>query len=145
MEASKFLTGNTIPDYVVKLPEEILETPLGIMMSPVIDKLMEGVQQQLVQQERKMQARAGKRVLTPPNPSVMTWGGDTRCTSTIFNKLRESYRDQLSAEDQVTLQAMVCPSTTRHVYPLPSQKVFQNRLLLVVVEHTIARLGRCHV
>ncbi|XP_033100206.1 uncharacterized protein LOC117103706 [Anneissia japonica] len=38
-EVAQFLTGNEIPDYITGLPQEILTTPLGALIKPLIDSM----------------------------------------------------------------------------------------------------------
>eukprot|EP00668_Euglena_longa_P035305 GGOE01045351.1.p1 GENE.GGOE01045351.1~~GGOE01045351.1.p1 ORF type:complete len:424 (+),score=122.65 GGOE01045351.1:74-1345(+) len=94
-EASLFLTGRGIPDWILSMPEEVLNTPLGTLLCPVIDTLMDSVQQQLVQQERVMLARAG----LPPKATlqaVMLWSS-TRVDH-IGSKLRALYGTVITEE-----------------------------------------------
>eukprot|EP00828_Plagiopyla_frontata_P046425 TRINITY_DN8244_c0_g1_i1.p1 TRINITY_DN8244_c0_g1~~TRINITY_DN8244_c0_g1_i1.p1 ORF type:complete len:216 (+),score=43.97 TRINITY_DN8244_c0_g1_i1:265-912(+) len=44
-EAAKFLVGKGIPDYISGLPNEILNTPFGQMIKPIVDGLTKSVQQ----------------------------------------------------------------------------------------------------
>ncbi|XP_071498139.1 uncharacterized protein [Diadema antillarum] len=38
-DVSQFLTGNSIPSYITELPQEVLNTPIGQAMKPLIDSL----------------------------------------------------------------------------------------------------------
>ncbi|XP_070581111.1 uncharacterized protein [Ptychodera flava] len=38
-EVAQFLTGQTIPSYITSLPKEVMETPLGQMIKPMIDAM----------------------------------------------------------------------------------------------------------
>lgn len=41
-DASQFLTGNTIPDYIINLPQLFLQTPMGQMLMPMIRQFTRG-------------------------------------------------------------------------------------------------------
>ncbi|XP_071965584.1 uncharacterized protein [Antedon mediterranea] len=38
-EIAQFLTGNEIPEYITSLPQEVLDTPLGALIKPLIDSM----------------------------------------------------------------------------------------------------------
>ncbi|KAJ0000788.1 hypothetical protein NQD34_005808 [Periophthalmus magnuspinnatus] len=38
-EVSQFLTGRTIPSYITDLPSEVLSTPFGQMLRPILDSI----------------------------------------------------------------------------------------------------------
>ncbi|CAN0445371.1 unnamed protein product, partial [Hapterophycus canaliculatus] len=38
-EASLFLLGKGIPEYIVGLPEEVLNSPMGGMLRPLLEKM----------------------------------------------------------------------------------------------------------
>jgi len=40
-EVLNFLTGKSLPDYIINLPNEFLSTPLGTMMAPMIDQMFQ--------------------------------------------------------------------------------------------------------
>eukprot|EP00667_Euglena_gracilis_P008884 EG_transcript_9011 len=105
-EASIFLTGRGIPDWILALPEDVMGTPLGTLLAPVIDTLMDNVQEQLVQQERLMLARAGLPQKTAPQ-AVILWG--CQRTDHISAKLRALYGAVIADISLVELLAMGTP------------------------------------
>ncbi|KAI1718123.1 PPPDE putative peptidase domain-containing protein [Ditylenchus destructor] len=65
-EAAMFLTGNSIPARIVNLPNEVLSTPFGQMMLPMIDSMM-------AQFDQAVQANTENIQNDPtPNPTLTT-------------------------------------------------------------------------
>lgn len=48
---SKFLTGQSIPQYILDLPNEAMNSPLGPMIRPIIEQMQSSIQQQSIGHE----------------------------------------------------------------------------------------------
>lgn len=148
-EASVFLTGNPIPAYVLSLPEEIMDTPLGGLLAPVVDRLMESVQQQLAAQERMMYARAGVPMgktlpecvmafTTPDTRPIAERLAATYVREPVLARLQAFLADPLSEVEAAGATSLVSSFAALRESTVPMHWVVLDILRLLVLREAFA-------
>lgn len=85
-QCCRFLVGKSIPQYILDLPSEAMNSPLGPMIRPVIEQMQSAIQQQSVGHEVQFQSSSTARAATSsPMPSA------TPSTSSIAGSRSRSY------------------------------------------------------
>ncbi|KAI1731407.1 PPPDE putative peptidase domain-containing protein [Ditylenchus destructor] len=93
-EAAMFLTGNTIPERIVNLPNEVLSTPFGQMMLPMIDSMM-------AQFDQAVQANT-ENIQNDPTPNPTLTPAETQTTTQVQQEIISETKKSASSNEQST-------------------------------------------
>lgn len=69
-QCCQFLVGKSIPQYILDLPSEAMNSPLGPVIRPFIEQMQSAIQQQSVGHEVQLQSSSSARAI--PNTSVLS-------------------------------------------------------------------------
>ena len=103
-QCCRFLVGKSIPQYILDLPAEAMNSPLGPMLRPVIEQMQSAIQQQSVGHEVQLNGSSAAGASTrpplpttsravPTSPSRQYWASPVALAhgdrSVITSKLKE--------------------------------------------------------
>ncbi|XP_063240536.1 uncharacterized protein LOC134541218 isoform X2 [Bacillus rossius redtenbacheri] len=91
-EVSQFLCGTGIPKYVLSLPEEILNTPLGQTLRPLVDSLSQGA--------RGISSGNGARAESPEFLQLNSAIEEARRTSVALEERRSVLSEKLARKER---------------------------------------------
>ncbi|XP_043280781.1 uncharacterized protein [Venturia canescens] len=98
-EVSNFLVGKGIPKYILDLPEEILRTPLGQQLSPLINSLTNGASAGFTVGQRFVEARI-ERETSPEYQLLNTEIEEARLNSIALEERRNVLNEKLAKKER---------------------------------------------
>ncbi|XP_050466442.1 uncharacterized protein LOC126859339 isoform X1 [Cataglyphis hispanica] len=98
-ELSNFLVGKGIPKYILDLPEEILQTPIGQALSPLIETLSSSASAGFTVGQRFVEARI-QREASPEYQLLNTAIEEARLNSIALEERRNVINEKLAKKDR---------------------------------------------
>ncbi|XP_011861408.1 PREDICTED: uncharacterized protein LOC105558384 isoform X2 [Vollenhovia emeryi] len=98
-EVSNFLVGKGIPKYILDLPEEILQTPIGQAISPLIETLSSNASAGFTVGQRFVEARI-QREASPEYQLLNTAIEEARLNSIALEERRNVINEKLAKKDR---------------------------------------------
>ncbi|XP_070523765.1 uncharacterized protein [Cardiocondyla obscurior] len=98
-EVSNFLVGNGIPKYILDLPEEILQTPIGQALGPLIESLSSNASAGFTVGQRFVEARI-QRETSPEYQLLNTAIEEARLNSIALEERRNVINEKLAKKDR---------------------------------------------
>ncbi|XP_046830885.1 uncharacterized protein LOC124429528 isoform X2 [Vespa crabro] len=98
-EVSNFLAGNGIPKYILDLPEEILQTPVGQALGPLIESLSSNANAGFTVGQRFVEARI-EREASPEYQLLNTAIEEARLNSIALEERRNVINEKLAKKDR---------------------------------------------
>ncbi|EFN65714.1 UPF0326 protein FAM152B [Camponotus floridanus] len=98
-ELSNFLVGKGIPKYILDLPEEILQTPIGQALSPLIETLSSNASAGFTVGQRFVEARI-QREASPEYQLLNTAIEEARLNSIALEERRNVINEKLAKKDR---------------------------------------------
>ncbi|KAM0728517.1 Desumoylating isopeptidase 1 [Formica fusca] len=98
-ELSNFLVGKGIPKYILDLPEEILQTPIGQALSPLIETLSSSASSGFTVGQRFVEARI-QREASPEYQLLNTAIEEARLNSIALEERRNVINEKLAKKDR---------------------------------------------
>ncbi|XP_014476077.1 PREDICTED: uncharacterized protein LOC106745214 isoform X2 [Dinoponera quadriceps] len=98
-ELSNFLVGKGIPKYILDLPEEILQTPVGQALGPLIDTLSNSASAGFTVGQRFVEARI-QREVSPEYQLLNTAIEEARLNSIALEERRNVINEKLAKKDR---------------------------------------------
>ncbi|CAA0823879.1 PPPDE putative thiol peptidase family protein [Striga hermonthica] len=92
-EVAQFLVGATIPDYILNLPNEVMSSPMGALMLPMIQQLETTLRAGAVPQAPQFNPAAAARPSQAPTVAKSANVGNTQSTSTNDKKAKNLKQD----------------------------------------------------
>nr|XP_050844502.1 uncharacterized protein LOC127061535 isoform X2 [Vespula vulgaris]XP_050844503.1 uncharacterized protein LOC127061535 isoform X2 [Vespula vulgaris] len=98
-EVSNFLAGKGIPKYILDLPEEILQTPVGQALEPLIESLSSNANAGFTVGQRFVEARI-EREASPEYQLLNTAIEEARLNSIALEERRNVINEKLAKKDR---------------------------------------------
>ncbi|XP_043686824.1 uncharacterized protein LOC122638147 isoform X2 [Vespula pensylvanica] len=98
-EVSNFLAGKGIPKYILDLPEEILQTPVGQALGPLIESLSSNANAGFTVGQRFVEARI-EREASPEYQLLNTAIEEARLNSIALEERRNVINEKLAKKDR---------------------------------------------
>ncbi|KAK2581785.1 hypothetical protein KPH14_002263 [Odynerus spinipes] len=98
-EVSNFLAGTGIPKYILDLPEEILQTPIGQTLEPLIETLSSNANAGFTVGQRFVEARI-QREASPEYQLLNTAIEEARLNSIALEERRNVINEKLAKKDR---------------------------------------------
>ncbi|XP_020280923.1 uncharacterized protein LOC109853337 isoform X2 [Pseudomyrmex gracilis] len=98
-EVSNFLVGSGIPKYILDLPEEILQTPIGQALGPLIETLSNSSSSGFTVGQRFVEARI-QREASPEYQLLNTAIEEARLNSIALKERRNVINEKLAKKDR---------------------------------------------
>lgn len=119
-----FLVQRHIPQYILDLPNEALNSPMGPMLRSMMDNMQSTIRDQSAGHELQLGANPTGTASAPPSRKHSTahlWGSPALLTnskrSVVVAKLREFSPDATGAEDVAALVALAMAQPPRFAFP----------------------------
>ncbi|XVF32217.1 hypothetical protein REPUB_Repub17cG0062400 [Reevesia pubescens] len=86
-EVAQFLVGSNIPDYILQLPNEVMSSPMGALLMPMIQNLETTLKAGAVPQVPQFRPTASAQASQPPTVDVNRFS-DSAQEKEVANKVR---------------------------------------------------------
>ncbi|KAJ5347554.1 Uncharacterized protein MYU51_003777 [Penicillium brevicompactum] len=140
-DLSMFLVGKSIPERIINLPREFLQTPFGQMMKPQIESALKGVTQGTGPSPIPGPSARPAAPAAPPaaKPVVPSPAGTVRVVSNL-NQLENELRSASNSCAVIFFTSATCPPC-KAVYPIYDQLAAEagDRGTLIKVDISMAR------
>ncbi|KAJ8616178.1 hypothetical protein MRB53_035550 [Persea americana] len=94
-EVAQFLVGTTVPDYILQLPNEVMNSPMGALIMPMIQRLEMTMSSGAIPQAPQLRSHVTDR---PPQPKTSV----STPTTSVSSKLSASHAPVNNAADDPT-------------------------------------------
>ncbi|KAK6141669.1 hypothetical protein DH2020_024590 [Rehmannia glutinosa] len=116
-EVAQFLVGTSIPDYILNLPNEVMSSPMGALMLPMIQQLETTLRAGAVPQAPQFRPTAVSNSIQTATAVKSTGAGNTQSTKSKDDEAKKSKIESTRHVDHQTEKKTVAPSSKAQEKP----------------------------
>ncbi|KAK6164257.1 hypothetical protein DH2020_001121 [Rehmannia glutinosa] len=116
-EVAQFLVGTSIPDYILNLPNEVMSSPMGALMLPMIQQLETTLRAGAVPQAPQFRPTAVSNSIQTATAVKSTGAGNTQSTKSKDDDAKKSKIESTRHVDHQTEKKTVAPSSKAQEKP----------------------------